>query len=346
MDYKFTVLTAKKLISSLILSIHLVQCLYGQDPIFSQFFTSPMQLNPAFAGHSMGTSIALNYRNQWPAFDQAYVTYSMAVDHYLDGLNSGIGLYVNADDAGRGILKTFKFAGTYAYQVRLGEDFYTRLGVEAGAINSVLDWNKLIFLDQIDPEFGLISPGGTIIPTAELVPESLSRVVFDASVGLLAYTSQFYAGISLKHINAPDLGFYRQARNAVQRGLPLRLMVQAGTDIVLQKGPGRFAKPEVYFSPSAMYARQGAFQQMMLGSMFTFKQLFAGLWFRHAFANGDALALNLGGRYENFRIGYSYDFTVSRLYNASGGSHEVSFVVLFGADKKRIDTSDCFQLYR
>jgi type IX secretion system PorP/SprF family membrane protein len=339
-------LKTRILITTLFIAQIWAGSLCAQDPIFSQFFTSPMQLNPAFSGHSMGTSIALNYRNQWPSFNQAYVTYSAAVDHYLDGLNSGIGLYVNADDAGRGILKTFKFAGTYAYQVRLGEDLYSRLGVEAGAINSVLDWNKLIFLDQIDPEFGLTTPGGTTLPTAELMPESLSTTVFDAAVGVLVHTSDFYAGVSLKHINAPDIGFYKEPRNQLQRGLPLRIMVQGGTDIILQKGLGRFAVPEVFFSPSLMFAKQGSFQQLVAGSMFTYKQLFSGLWFRHAWANGDALAFHLGGRFDKFRIGYSYDFTVSRLYNVSGGSHEISFIVHFAPDKKRIDTSDCFQLYR
>jgi type IX secretion system PorP/SprF family membrane protein len=204
----------------------------------------------------------------------------------------------------------------------------------------------LVFLDQIDPEFGIISPGEVVTPTSELVPESLSRMVFDVSVGMLAYTSKYYFGFSLKHVNAPDLGFFNEPQNPLQRGLPLRMLAHAGTDIILMQPHGRNAKPEMFFSPSVMYVRQGRFQQLMAGSMFTFKQAFGGIWYRHAFTNGDAVIFTMGGRFEQYRVAYSYDFTVSRLYNMSGGSHEISFGVLFADKRNKYDTSDCFQLYR
>jgi type IX secretion system PorP/SprF family membrane protein len=350
LDYNLTKLRTN--ISTLIrfLIITLSCCVYysisAQDPLFSQYFAAPLQINPAFAGNSMGTAINTNYRNQWPGLDQAYVTYAASVDHYVDELKSGFGLYVSADDAGRGILRTNRFTALYSYQVRLGKDFYTRIGVEAGAINTALDWNKLVFLDQIDPEFGLISPGGIMIPSAERVPESLNRTVFDASVGILAYSSNFYGGISIKHINSPGMGFYRNPNNPLPAVLPVRLVIHGGTEFVIQRAPGRNGKPEQYFSPSILFARQGRFSQLMLGSMYTHQQVFGGLWMRHTFTNGDALVFHLGGRYEQFRLGYSYDFTISRLYGVSGGSHEISFSVLLNNQRNKIDYSDCFQLYR
>lgn len=320
--------------------------LYGQDPLYSQFFAAPLQLNPAFAGNSMGTAIHTNFRNQWPSLGQAYVTYSAAVDHFLDDYNSGVGLFMTSDNAGQGILRTFKFSGIYSYQVQLGSDFYTRLGIEAGFINTALDWSRLLFSDQIDPEFGLVSPGGIVVPSNELIPEDLSRTAFDASIGLLAYSSKYYFGISIRHINAPDLNFYRDVQNLANRGLPVRMVIHGGTEIVVSESPGRNPQAISYFSPNILYARQGSFQQLMIGSMYTYQQVFGGLWFRHTFANADAIVFTLGSKFDKFRIGYSYDFTVSGLLGVSGGSHEVSFSVLFPGKKNTRDYSDCFQLYR
>ena len=49
---------------------------HAQDPVFSQFYATPMQLNPAFAGTTYAPRITLNYRNQWPSWPNAYTTYA------------------------------------------------------------------------------------------------------------------------------------------------------------------------------------------------------------------------------------------------------------------------------
>src|ERR1700755_680115 len=53
----------------------------AQDPNFSQFFVSPLTLNPALTAKFNGNlRVAGNYRNQWPAFTKAFVTSSVSVD--------------------------------------------------------------------------------------------------------------------------------------------------------------------------------------------------------------------------------------------------------------------------
>lgn len=320
--------------------------LQAQDPVFSQFFASPLQINPGFTGNNHGGFIALNYRNQWPAIDQAYVTYSLSYDQFVPTLNSGFGVQVTADDAGRGILRTYRFTGNYAYRVKLGDDLYARLGAEAGFINSNIDWNKLVFLDQIDPEFGFTTPGGVTIPTNEQRPESLSRLVFDAGAGILVYSSRFYGGLSLKHLNNPDMGFYERPNSALERGLPLRITVHAGAEIPLAESRGfRRRAPEYFVAPAVAFIRQGPFTQLNAGALLNIRQFFGGLWYRHAGRNGDAVIFLVGGRYEQIRVGYSYDFSVSKLYSVSGGAHELSVGFTLGAPDK-VDINDCFQIFR
>ncbi|MBK7428476.1 MAG: PorP/SprF family type IX secretion system membrane protein [Saprospiraceae bacterium] len=90
----------------------------GQDPVFSQFYSAPLQINPAFTGNSHGGMMAINYRNQWPSINQAYVTYALSYDQYVPSLNSGFGVFALADDAGRGLLRTYNLTGLYSYRVQ------------------------------------------------------------------------------------------------------------------------------------------------------------------------------------------------------------------------------------
>ena len=55
--------------------------LKAQDPHFSQFFASPLTLNPAFTGKFDGQwRLAVNHRDQWPSIPKAYVTTSGSFD--------------------------------------------------------------------------------------------------------------------------------------------------------------------------------------------------------------------------------------------------------------------------
>ncbi|HYK55270.1 MAG TPA: type IX secretion system membrane protein PorP/SprF, partial [Flavisolibacter sp.] len=53
----------------------------AQDPNFSQFFASPLTLNPALTGKFDGAfRVAGNYRNQWPTINNAFTTATVSVD--------------------------------------------------------------------------------------------------------------------------------------------------------------------------------------------------------------------------------------------------------------------------
>ena len=68
-------------ISLLIFAAFFAVCTYAQDPHFSQFFASPLTLNPAFTGKFDGQwRLAVNHRDQWPSIPKAYVTTSGSFD--------------------------------------------------------------------------------------------------------------------------------------------------------------------------------------------------------------------------------------------------------------------------
>src|ERR1700749_2248549 len=83
----------------------------AQDPHFSQFFASPLTLNPAFTGKFDGSlRLIANYRNQWPSIPNAYITEAGSVDFSIlrtkMGNNVlGVGFSGLSDQSGNGALK-------------------------------------------------------------------------------------------------------------------------------------------------------------------------------------------------------------------------------------------------
>ena len=88
----------------------------AQDPEFTQFYSNPVYLNPAFAGTARCPRFVMNYRNQWPAMSGNYVTSAAAYDQHIPSISGGLGIIVMNDRAGRGTLSTSRISGIYSYQ--------------------------------------------------------------------------------------------------------------------------------------------------------------------------------------------------------------------------------------
>src|SRR5579862_3074090 len=115
----------KKIVFSLAL-ISLIQFAKGQDPAFSQFFASPLTLNPALTGKFNGSvRVAGNYRNQWPQINNAYITSTVSVDGNIltnritNGDAWGVGLMAMTDKTADGILTSNYVAISTSYQKAL-----------------------------------------------------------------------------------------------------------------------------------------------------------------------------------------------------------------------------------
>jgi type IX secretion system PorP/SprF family membrane protein len=100
----------------------------------------------------------------------------------------------------------------------------------------------------------------------------------------------------------------------------------------------RYSNP-VTISPNIVYRYQQGFMEMNLGTYVKYEMFTFGAWFR----NRDAFILTFGLSTNSFRVGYSYDVTVSKLTNQSGGSHEVSLGLFLKCKQKskRFRTLSC-----
>ncbi|HPT13652.1 MAG TPA: type IX secretion system membrane protein PorP/SprF [Bacteroidales bacterium] len=314
-----------KLAFLVIMIILLSLSVKGQDAIYSQFYANPLYLNPALAGSKICPRLTLNYRNQWPGLGKGYVSYSAAWDQQVDKISGGVGFIANADVAGGGTLNTYSGNAIYSYRLQATRKIVLNLALEAGYLQYSLNWDKLVFEDQIVPGTG------EIIPTTEQMPPNLSIGTIDFSTGFLAgYDQKIYIGAAMHHITMPDMAFYTDNLNR----LDIRFTVHAGALFDLEEGFQGNNIENLSVSPNIVYIQQGDFRQINGGMYVNLYPFVAGAWYRHTIDNPDAAILLIGFQQEKFKVGYSFDFTVSRLSMKSGGAHEISFAWQFPCPTK------------
>ena len=298
----------------------------AQDPQFTQFYAAPLYLNPAFTGNVYLGRVATNYRKQWPGIPGAFTSYTFGIDHHFKNAKSGLGILVSSDKSGSGGLKFTKFSGLYSYYVPVDRGKILRFGVSAGYAQRRIDFNSLVFGDQI-------ATGSQISRSSAGVIQNYTYLDFGS--GLLYHTSKFWAGASVNHLNRPKDGFLTNS----DARIPMKLDVHTGVKVPVNKNlKGRYTN-SMYFA--FHYKAQGKWDQADIGTYFQHKVLFLGLWYRNipfknyssVTPNRDALALVVGLDNDLLKIGYSYDITLSALSGNTGGSHEISLILEYPFSK-------------
>lgn len=278
----------------------------AQDPNFTQFYASPLYLNPALAGNKICTRVNVSYRMQWPGVYGTYSTVAASVDKLAYKIKGGVGLMVMNDRAAKGTLNTTGIGLVYAPTVPLGKRVSATAAIQVGYWQKTVNWSKLNFGDQIDPRRGFVNE------TSE-TPGVQSVGNFDLAAGMLISSKHFFAGGAIHHILQPNESFM----NGVSI-LPRKYTIHAGANIPLNNA-NKYSD-EASISPNILFQKQGDFTQLNLGLYAKKGAIVGGLWYR----GNDSFIVLIGIEANSMRIGYSYDVTISKLTNASAGAHEVT----------------------
>jgi len=324
-----------------VLLVLISRSLGAQDIHFSQFYMSPLNLNPAMTGVSnQSQRLILNYRNQWaPALGaNAYNTSSFSYDAripigYRD--YAGVGGTLWGDVAGEANFGTFQARLSGSYSKFLSGKYktanYLVVGADIGMTQRRINPADLRWPQQHNGRGGfdstaLSGEGGS------LDPNSSSSVSYpDLSVGVLFFSiresGSFYGGIGLSHINQPNVSFLN-----ADASLYTKITLHAGAEYGLNR----------YYSvlPNAIILVQGPHREYNVGGSLRYKlgsaefsqeYIQLGLWYRAGNqVNGglhtDAAILAIRFETGNYGIGFSYDLTTSRFRQAgtANGSFELS----------------------
>lgn len=307
---------------------------FAQDPQFSQIYSIPLYMGPSFAGSTGGTRVGMNFRDQWPAVDKEYISYSISADHYFSGTSNGVGGFLYRDHSGLGNLTTTNLTLQYAYAFNLDQQFSLRPGIQFSLVNRHIDYSKIIFGDQLSLQG--VKPT-SIEPQLE---ENINYIDFGAS--LLANHPRFWLGFTADHLASPN-----QSLLGSKSVVPLKMNVFGGAKFIVKNRNFRSYRRNIY--ALFQYKRQEEFNQAYVGMYWENNNVITGLWYRglpvqktyRDYLNNDAMVFLIGYKKGEITFGYSYDFTTSRLVGNSAGAHEVSVVwSRIKAKKKRKEKWD------
>lgn len=314
-----------------------VTSLKAQDPHFSQFFASPLTLNPAFTGLFSGDyRIAGNYRSQWQSIGAPFITGTVSGDfgilkNYINPNDIwGVGILAMYDKQGpNGAMSTNYVALSTAYHKSLDpEGNHTlAIGLQGAYVTKRVDISKMTFGDQINPDGS--TTGGT---TEAISKPSLSY--FDPNIGILyngliGEASNIYAGFSYYHVTQPYESFYDKMNDANR--IHKRITAHAGGSFPVNGNNRIFA--------SALYMKQGTASEKTIGAAYGFllndmpedpTMFYIGSWVRF----NDAVNPYVGLEVKGFQVGLTYDTNISSLKPASNarGGLEISVIYIHRSD--------------
>jgi type IX secretion system PorP/SprF family membrane protein len=300
----------------------------AQDPQYSQMYANALYLSPAFAGAEQNTRAIFATRYQWPGLDASFISNTISADHYIDRYKSGIGFIATSDVSTAAKLRSNEVGLIYSFQAGLSKKIIFKPALQLSYVNRSIDFNSLTFGSQYNNN-GYV--GGV-----SNEPYNASTVSYlDVSAGGLLYSENFWAGISTHHLNTPEQSFIRG-----QSELEMKTSFFGGYKFTLTSAwRKKHIDPdeEKSITPTVFYKMQGKSDQLDIGLYGRYNAIVAGIWYRgipvKVFKpekmNNDAIILLIGFIYKGFNMGYSYDYTLSKLARISGGAHELTLSYRF-----------------
>ena len=330
--------------------------LQAQDIHFSQFYLSPLNLNPALTGvMNCNTRLVGNYRNQWSSVlkANAYSTYSASYDQRIPvGRYDffGVGGTFWGDVAGEADFGTIQGRLSASYSKKMGgyrgKSHYMVVGADAGITQRSVEFQNLRWGRQHDGG-GKFDP---TLPTGESGVNWDPNFIFaDISAGLLWFTvfdedNNFFIGGAYHHLNQANVSFNRDP-SAPFIALYSRFTGHAGGEFMMTDRIGLVPGIIAMKQGPSFELNTGTSLKFLLGKSRTNYQAFQlGAWMRisNHFEKpftGDALILSTRFDYNDFSLGFSYDVNVSSLTPASNSNGAFEFALVYkicGPEKRNV----------
>lgn len=305
------------------------QSLKAQDPNFTQYFSSPLTINPANTGFFYGSQrFVANYRRQWWGAGEPFTTATVSFDFKGKSLSENesdrwaVGVSALTDRSAGGLLVS-NYAGlSGAYHKSLDEEGHATLGLgfQAAYVTRKVDLANISFNSQF-------TSGGfdLNLPTGEsFTGGSVNHM--DVSTGVLyKYDDEktaYYVGGGYMHVTQPKESILNSADNKV----PARLSLSGGVSLSVGYDSKLFL--------SGLYQKQANVSNYAAGGAFQFGlpvqsadvSLYLGGWYSNA-----SISPYIGMQFNTFQLGLTYDVVSSALKSANpkNGSFELSLVYLF-----------------
>ena len=322
--------------------------LSAQDIHFSQFYMSPLNLNPAMTGvMNCNNRLIVNYRNQWAAVlgSNAYNTFSASYDQKIAVGRSdyfGLGGTLWGDVAGESRFGTMQGRFSVSFSKRMGgyrkSAHYLVFGADAAITQRRVREGDLRWPTQHDGNGGF----DPTLPSNETIVDN-DFLFADVAGGLLWFSvldekNNFYIGTALHHLNQANVSFLGQ-----DVALFTKWTLHGGGEFEMNPRTSLLPGFVMFFQGPHREFNGGTSVRFVMGGSRNSNQYFqVGAWYRigtkvDGGLHSDAMIISARFDYENYGIGFSYDLNVSKLREAStaNGAFEFSLNYLICGPERR-----------
>lgn len=318
----------------------------AQDRLFSQFYASPLTLNPALTGTFEGKyRVSAIYRDQWrPVTEAPFSTFSTALDlrwrmgrgtsKYHD--HAAVGVMFYNDKAGPLEFSTTQISVSLAYHKALDirNTQFISLGFQAGIAQRNINYADVTFEDQFNGTTGYSAP------TSERLPEN-NYAFSDYSVGLnYVYSPEYsrfklFVGGAMHHFHSPTVSFFHRDDPDTQlpdNALAPRYSAQLSAITPITDG--------LQFLPRAIFDIQDEHLKLDAGANVRFNTseykstaMHIGGYVRPVSDQDDSFRMDalvglVGFEFNNVLLGFSYDFYLGETSNFNRSTFEFSVAYL------------------
>ncbi len=289
------------------------------EPMFSQYTFNEIFINPAYAGSHEALSFSSVYRKQWVNIDGAPTTKTFTAHSHLFNSKVGLGLTAYQDEIG--VASQTGFFANYAYRIKLSKGTLS-LGLLGGYSGYQERLSEVKTTDNGDRKFSANTP-----------------MVFAPNFGFgtYYYAKKFYFGVSIPRMMTNKLVISQFGEvERVDGSLNVEdLHYFIATGLIVDINPLLKLRPSMMIkavanAPVEYDANLSAF-------------LYTALWIGGGYRSGDSWNLLTAIQVNNqLRIGYSYDYTITKLKDFAGGSHEFSMNYVLKFNSKKITSPRYF----
>lgn len=335
----------KPIISSIFLFgfLFLLSSVRGQDPNYSQFFSTPLYYNPAYTGINTGVRARFTFRDQWPNLPVDFRSYYFSADlgdRNLPG-SGGLGLIVNSNNEGIGFIKDLSVGLSVGVRIPISATVVSQVGIKAAVVQKSINWDDFVFSDQLSAKYG------NIYQSSFVAPNGNTKVFPDFGAGgLIQFANEQgnvtgVAGFAVDHLFKPDESFLSTST------APLPRKYVAHLDVIISAGGGGSSSSmyangggndPLKINPGVIYQNQNNLSSVQAGFNLLKYNIYVGAWYKSSFggglAGGTAIALLAGYRYTfaedmSIKFMYSYDLITTGTMQGLGGAHEISLILEF-----------------
>lgn len=286
------------------------------EAMYSQYMFNMMTVNPAYAGSREVLSANFLYRKQWVGLDGAPKTTAVSIDGTISDKKVGLGVQLYDDRIGAEKVTGLKLS--VSTRIRVSENGILSGGLTAGMMNYQVNLTAVPNrFTPSDPAFG----------------QNLNKWQPSVGMGLYYATDKFYAGFSMPNVIHTRLNELEMISSGIPKVNDQHYFLTSGFVATLSE--------DVKLKPSVMMkVVSGAPVQIDFNTNLWLKDMIGlGVSYRTGDAYVGMLELQAN---RQFRIGYAYDVTVSRLKGYNQGSHEIYLRMEFGSDKSSIKSTRYF----